>query len=230
MIQERDAPNVSSTKAAPSLAGANSHGTLAAKSVFHSLVEKRAMGAELSPRVERRIQQLTDVGERIFFLLLFTIFALNLAPTLLAFPANALVLISEGLIVFFTIVRRDARMVTTRPVDWLAALSGAALPLFAKAGGHGWRAFWRDYHDGGFGNQHLRKVDLAPQLRFDGSKSRPGSFRTLSDCPTSHICWLYSGLRWVSSQQSADLEFRAIYRDDQSFVSAHPCRGNAASA
>ena len=136
ITQELNAPDVSSTAANPSLAGANSHGTLAAKSAFLPLVGKRAMSAELSPRLERRIQILTDVGERIFFLLLFTIFAINLAPTLMAVPTNSFVLISEGLIVFFTIVRRDARMVTTRPIDWLTALSGTALPLFAKAGGH----------------------------------------------------------------------------------------------
>ena len=77
-----------------------------------------------------------DIGERLFFLLLYAIFVKNLWHSLSSQPYNILALISEGLIVVFTIIRRDAQMVTTRPGDWLVALLGTALPLLVKAGGH----------------------------------------------------------------------------------------------
>jgi protein-S-isoprenylcysteine O-methyltransferase Ste14 len=87
-------------------------------------------------RLERRLQKGMDFGERMFFLLLYAIFVTNLWDSLASQPYNTLALISEGLIVFFTIVRRDAQVVTTRPGDWLVALLGTALPLLVRAGGH----------------------------------------------------------------------------------------------
>ena len=90
----------------------------------------------LDPRLERRLQKIMDIGERLFFLALYAIFVTSLWRSLASQPYNILALISEGLIVFFTIVRRDARLVTTRPADWLIALIGTALPMLVKAGGH----------------------------------------------------------------------------------------------
>ena len=90
---------------------------------------------QLDPCLEQRLQKLVDLGERIFFLLLYAIFVSSLWRSLAAQPFNVLALISEGLIVFFMNIRRDARMVTTRPMDWLIALLGTALPLLARAGG-----------------------------------------------------------------------------------------------
>ena len=61
---------------------------------------------------------------------------MSLWRSLASQPYNFLALISEGLIVFFTIIRRDAQTVTTRPRDWMIALLGTALPLLVRAGGH----------------------------------------------------------------------------------------------
>ena len=94
------------------------------------------MSVPLDPCLERRLQKLMDLGERLFFLSLYAIFVTSLWRSLASQPYNILALISEGLIVFFTIVRRDAWLVTTRPEDWLIALIGTALPLLVKAGGH----------------------------------------------------------------------------------------------
>lgn len=91
---------------------------------------------QLDPYVERRLQQLMDLGERIFFLSLYAILVTSLWPSLRSQPYNILALISEGLIVFFTTIRRNAFLVSTRPADWLIALLGTALPLLVKAGGH----------------------------------------------------------------------------------------------
>jgi protein-S-isoprenylcysteine O-methyltransferase Ste14 len=33
-------------------------------------------------------------------------------------------------------IRRDARMITIRPMDWMIALLGTAMPLLVRAGGH----------------------------------------------------------------------------------------------
>ena len=90
----------------------------------------------LDPCLERRLQKLMDLGERCFFLLLYAIFVSSLWRSLASQPYNVLALISEGLIVLFTIIRRDARIVTTRPGDWLIALLGTALPLLVKPSVH----------------------------------------------------------------------------------------------
>lgn len=94
------------------------------------------MSAPLDPCLERRLQKLMDLGERTFFVLLYAIFVVSLWRSLALQPSNILVVISEGLVVFYTIIRRNAWMVTTRPLDWMIALIGTALPLFVRAGGH----------------------------------------------------------------------------------------------
>jgi protein-S-isoprenylcysteine O-methyltransferase Ste14 len=94
------------------------------------------MSAPLDPCLERRLRKFMDLGERLFFILLYAILVANLWRSLATQPYNILPLISEGLIVFFTIIRRDAQLVTTRPGDWLIALLGTALPLLVRAGGH----------------------------------------------------------------------------------------------
>lgn len=43
--------------------------------------------------------------------------------------APALVLVSEGIIVFFLLIRRSTLNISLRPQDWAAALAGTAAPL-----------------------------------------------------------------------------------------------------
>jgi len=88
----------------------------------------------LDPQTERRLQRALDIGERLFVGFLFAIFLVNLSHTILLRPYNILAIISEGMTVYFIVVRRSALAMTTRPLDWFAALTGTALPMFIKAG------------------------------------------------------------------------------------------------
>jgi protein-S-isoprenylcysteine O-methyltransferase Ste14 len=95
-----------------------------------------ALGRPLDPGLERRLQRAMDLGERAFCLLLYAAFFVGMARSLDLRPWNAVVLLSEGLVVFFVIFRRPAVSVSTRPMDWLIALLGTAAPLQVRAGGH----------------------------------------------------------------------------------------------
>jgi protein-S-isoprenylcysteine O-methyltransferase Ste14 len=94
------------------------------------------VSAPLNPRTERVLQGAIDLGERIFILLLFATFVVRLSHTIGIRPYNMLALISEGLVAFFIVVRRPAQNLTMRPLDWVVALAGTALPMFVRAGAH----------------------------------------------------------------------------------------------
>jgi len=89
----------------------------------------------LDSATERRLQRALDIGERLFVISLFVTFLVSLSHTIFLRPYNFLAIISEGMTVYFIVVRRAALTVTTRPLDWFMALTGTALPLFARAGG-----------------------------------------------------------------------------------------------
>jgi len=89
----------------------------------------------MDPKVERRLQRVIDIGERLFLVFLFATFLVRLSHTILLRPYNILAIISEGLGVYFIMVRRGASAVTFRPLDWFMALMGTTLPMFARAGG-----------------------------------------------------------------------------------------------
>jgi protein-S-isoprenylcysteine O-methyltransferase Ste14 len=93
------------------------------------------MSAPLKQRTERSLQLAIDLGERLFVLLLFASFVVRLSHTLGLRPYNILALISEGLVAFFIVIRRGASSLTMRPLDWVVALAGTALPMLARAGG-----------------------------------------------------------------------------------------------
>jgi protein-S-isoprenylcysteine O-methyltransferase Ste14 len=82
------------------------------------------------------LKRILDLGERAFSLALFAALVARLAPTLPTRPWNGLLLVSEGLVVFFMIIRRRPQLVTSRPLDWLAAFLGTAAPLLVRPGGH----------------------------------------------------------------------------------------------
>jgi protein-S-isoprenylcysteine O-methyltransferase Ste14 len=94
------------------------------------------MSMTISPRVEGQLQRAVDVGERIFVLLLFAAYAVRVWGSIALEPSNILAVISEGLVVLFILIRRDATAFTLRPFDWAIALGGTALALFARPGGH----------------------------------------------------------------------------------------------
>ena len=93
------------------------------------------MSEQLSPAQEKAWQLTIDLGERLFVLIIFANFMVNLWHSLGARPYNVLVLISEGLVAFFIIIRRNAKSVTIRPLDWIVALLGTTLAMFVHAGG-----------------------------------------------------------------------------------------------
>ena len=84
--------------------------------------------------MERRLQRILDIGERLFVILLFASFLVSLSHTILLRPYNILAAISEGMTVYLIVVRRAALAVSTRPLDWFVALIGTALPMFVRAG------------------------------------------------------------------------------------------------
>ena len=88
-----------------------------------------------NPELEARLQRLMDLGERTIAALLFSIMAIRTIPSLVAKPANAIVLLSEGMVVLFMLIRRRPLDVTTRPLDWIAAVVATALPLTLRPGG-----------------------------------------------------------------------------------------------
>ena len=93
------------------------------------------MTSAMDPKTERRLQRMIDISERVFLALLFLAFVVRLSHTIFLRPYNILAIISEGMGVYFIMVRRGASAVTLRPLDWFAALMGTTLPMFAQAGG-----------------------------------------------------------------------------------------------
>ncbi len=94
------------------------------------------MTHDLNPRTESHLKWAIDVGERVFSVILFAGLVLRMSQALGLRPWDALVLVSEGLVVLFMVVRRGAPMVTTRPLDWLLALVGTTAPMLVRPGGH----------------------------------------------------------------------------------------------
>jgi protein-S-isoprenylcysteine O-methyltransferase Ste14 len=93
------------------------------------------MTSELDPKTERRLQRVIDFAERLFVAILFAIFMTRIFHTIALRPYNMLAVISEGLGVYFIVVRRPAAAITMRPLDWFVALMGTAFPMFVFAGG-----------------------------------------------------------------------------------------------
>ena len=89
----------------------------------------------MNPRTEPRLRIAIDAGERLFSVLLFTVFILRQWHSFAPKPYNTLAVISEGVLVAFMVFRRPARSLTFRPQDWLVALAGTTLPMLAMAGG-----------------------------------------------------------------------------------------------
>ena len=88
----------------------------------------------MSPRWELAFQRAIDTCERVFVVLLFVRFVVAISHSIAMRPYNILLLISEGLIALFILIRRPASNITTRPLDWLIAIGGTCLPLFMRPG------------------------------------------------------------------------------------------------
>lgn len=77
--------------------------------------------------------RILDLSERIILVLLFAAFA----NSALRSPqhANLLLILTEGMSVFFVIFRRQTLDVSTAPLDWALALMGTMLPLLVRPHG-----------------------------------------------------------------------------------------------
>lgn len=90
----------------------------------------------LSDAAQSRLKLAMDIGERTFSALLFAGFAVRIGVGLSLAPWDALVIVSEALVVVFIVFRRFTQDMSTKPMDWLAALIGTALPMMVRPGGH----------------------------------------------------------------------------------------------
>jgi protein-S-isoprenylcysteine O-methyltransferase Ste14 len=77
--------------------------------------------------------RILDLSERIILILLFA----ALANSALRSPqhANLLLILTEGMSVFFVIIRKQTLDVSTLPLDWALALLGTMLPLLVRPHG-----------------------------------------------------------------------------------------------
>ena len=83
----------------------------------------------LSPRTERLALLLMDLGERAIIIIFFAAFVVRVGGSLATNPFNIIILISDGLVVLFMLIRRPAQRVSTRPLDWGLAMGGTLAPL-----------------------------------------------------------------------------------------------------
>jgi protein-S-isoprenylcysteine O-methyltransferase Ste14 len=83
---------------------------------------------------------LLDLLEQLGMLALFGWLAARLLSGFLQTGelANLLLLASEGLVVFFFLIRRRTAEISRDPAEWLVALGATTAPLLAAPGGHQW--------------------------------------------------------------------------------------------
>ena len=86
----------------------------------------------------RRLRRLLDGVERVVITLLFAWLAYRFSVSLAAQPANAVYLISEGLVACFVLLRRSTDQISLRPTDWVLGFTGTMLPMLAVPVDGGW--------------------------------------------------------------------------------------------
>jgi len=94
--------------------------------------------APLSEARERRLARTADLGERAVAIVLYATLAVRVSAVAVSQPWELAILLPQGLVVVFMILRRRPTTVTTRPWDWLIALIGAASPMLVAPGGQSW--------------------------------------------------------------------------------------------
>ena len=79
-----------------------------------------------------------DLIERVVVLALYGPLCYSLGTAALAGSwADLILLLSEGTVVFFILIRRSTRDMSVKLGDWLFAVAGTAMPLLVRAGGDG---------------------------------------------------------------------------------------------
>lgn len=76
-----------------------------------------------------------DLVEKLLVASFMALLALRLVPAAIetAAPPIIMLIISEGVVVLFILLRRPTRDISRRPGDWVLGLSGTLLPLLAIA-------------------------------------------------------------------------------------------------
>jgi protein-S-isoprenylcysteine O-methyltransferase Ste14 len=87
-----------------------------------------------SPAAQKWASALIDIAERALVVILY---GALLSRIVVAYAANGgaanlIVLVSEGLVVFFMLIRRPASDVSINPADWLFALLATTTPLLVQ--------------------------------------------------------------------------------------------------
>jgi len=87
-----------------------------------------------TPAIRRRAVTLLDFAERLLVLLLYggLLYRVLREYATDGGAANLIVLVSEGLVVFFILIRRRAIDVSGQPADWLFALIATTTPLMVQ--------------------------------------------------------------------------------------------------
>jgi protein-S-isoprenylcysteine O-methyltransferase Ste14 len=91
-------------------------------------------GNDITPAPRQWVNGLLDVAERAVVLILYggLLYRVVLAYAAGGGAANLIVLVSEGLVAFFILIRRRASEVSRQPVDWLLALIATTTPLLVR--------------------------------------------------------------------------------------------------
>ena len=138
-----------------------------------------------------------DIAERVLAIALYGWLIARVMTVYLASggAGNLIVLFSEGLIVFFILIRRGAKDVSRRPTDWLLALVATATPLLVQpvAQRGSFAASDCRWHDAGRDPDPAGCQTYArPQFRLGTRPSRPEALRTLSFRPPSNVRGLFA--------------------------------------
>ena len=81
-------------------------------------------------------QRIIDFVEKAVILALFLGLFSRIGATLGQRPFNALLLLSDGIVVLMMVLRRRTEAVSQLPMDWVLAFAATAAPLMATGGGH----------------------------------------------------------------------------------------------
>ncbi|KKB79763.1 hypothetical protein VW35_04445 [Devosia soli] len=90
-----------------------------------------------SHNAEPSVPAVLDIVERAVLAVMFSFFAWGLLRSFLDTGnfLSLMLLVSEGAVVVFVLIRRPTGEISIRPIDWAIAFIGTALPLFAKPDG-----------------------------------------------------------------------------------------------
>jgi protein-S-isoprenylcysteine O-methyltransferase Ste14 len=88
----------------------------------------------IGPAVQRWSSVLLDIAERALVVVLYGALLYRVVLSYVAGggAANLIVLVSEGLVVFFILIRRPASDVSLQPADWMFAFLATTTPLLVQ--------------------------------------------------------------------------------------------------